>query len=472
MGIRMIKESREKMYSVDFNKPVKAYFMGIGGISMSGLAEVLLQEGFDVCGSDMKESDVTRRLKELGADIKIGQVRENITEDIDVIIYTAAIHPDNPEYVRATELAIPMLKRAELLGQIMDHYKYSVAVAGTHGKTTTTSMMSYILMEAGLDPTVSIGGMLDAINGNIRVGKSDYFITEACEYTNSYHALRPFVNIILNVDADHLDFFKNMENIKESFKTFAGNTVQGGALILNGDMDSTDFVAAGCCQRVITFGLKEENDYRAVDVSYDAAGLPTYTLISKEHEPVSVTLGVPGLHNVMNSMAAVASADYLGIDRELTIRGLGKCRSAKRRFEKKGITPEGVTVIDDYAHHPTEIKATLKSARELKPEKLCVIFQPHTYSRTKALLDEFAEALKLADEVLLADIYAAREKDDGSVSSKDLAELICERGGNAVYLGEFEKIEEYVKNNYKKNYMLITMGAGNVDSIGENLIKK
>ncbi len=460
------------MYKVDFDKPVKAYFMGIGGISMSGLAEVLLQEGFNVCGSDMKSSDVTKRLEELGADVKIGQVRENITEDIDVIIYTAAIHPDNPEYARATELSIPMLKRAELLGQIMEHYKYSVAVAGTHGKTTTTSMMSYILMEAKLDPTVSIGGMLDAINGNIRVGKSDYFITEACEYTNSYHALNPFVTIILNVDADHLDFFKNLENIKESFKTFAGNTVKGGVVVLNGDMDSTDFVASGTEQRVITFGLKEGNDYRAEEVSYDEAGLPTYTLISKGHDPIRVSLGVPGLHNVMNSMAAIASADYLGVDRGLTLKGLGKCKSAKRRFEKKGVTSAGVTVIDDYAHHPTEIAATLKSARELKPEKLCVIFQPHTYSRTKALLDEFAEALKVCDEVLLADIYAAREKDDGSVSSKDLAELIRVKGGNATYLGGFDKIEEYVINNYKKNYLLITMGAGNVDSIGDNLVKK
>ena len=460
------------MYQVDFNKPCKVFFIGIGGISMSGLAEILLMRGFSVCGSDMKESDIVGILRDKGAKVSIGQAASNITEDISCVIYTAAIHPDNPEFMQAQALGLPMLTRAELLGQVMKHYRYSIAVSGTHGKTTTTSMLSWILLEAETDPTVSIGGMLDVIGGNIRVGHTDYFVTEACEYTNSYHALSPYISIILNVDADHLDFFKDIHEIEDSFKTFAEKLPKDGLLIVNGDMDCTDYIKKDIVSRAITFGLNEDNNYRAIDITFDEMSHPTYTLSVDGVPAETVTLSVTGIHNVMNSLSAIAAADFLGIDRAATLRGLAKCSSAKRRFEKKGITADGITVIDDYAHHPTEISATLTAAKNLNAEKLVVCFQPHTYTRTKALLPEFAEALTLADEVLLADIYAAREKDDGSVSSKDLAEAINAKGGHAVYLGDFASITDYVKNNCKKNYLLITMGAGNIDSIGDLLLKK
>ena len=257
------------MYKVDFQKPIHVHFIGIGGISMSGLAEILLQEGFTVSGSDMKESEITAILTNLGATVHIGQVAENIDDSIDLVVYTAAIHESNPEFAEVKRRNIPMLSRAQLLGQIMLNYKYGIAVSGTHGKTTTTSMLSYVLLEAQTDPTISIGGMLDAIGGNIRVGQSEYFVTEACEYTNSYHAFHPYISIILNVDADHLDFFSGIEEIADSFKTFAELLPEDGLLVVNGDMQYYPHVTKDVKSRVITFGMHEGNDYSASDIVFD-----------------------------------------------------------------------------------------------------------------------------------------------------------------------------------------------------------
>ncbi len=459
------------MYKIDFNNKINVYFMGIGGISMSGLAEILISEGFSVSGSDVNESDIVKALKEKGAKINIGQVKENINSDIDLIVYTAAIREDNEEFIAAKNAGIPMLTRAELLGQIMDFYKYSIAVAGTHGKTTTTALISHIFLEGEKDPTISIGGILDVIGGNIRVGKSPYFITEACEYTNSYHAFNPFISIILNVDNDHLDFFKNIDNIVESFHVFATKLRPGGTLIINGDMEYFGRVVKGLDCDIISFGFGENCKYRAVDVKLDGSGHPSYKLYKDGQFITDVTLSVTGVHNAMNSLAAIAAADVLGIDMEVTKEGLRKCSSAKRRFEYKGTLSNNRTVIDDYAHHPTEIAATLRVAKEVAKGEVWCAFQPHTYSRTKALLPDFAEALSLSDHVLLADIYAAREKDDGSVSSRDLEGKLREKGVDAVYLGDFSEIEKYFLKNSKENDMLITMGAGNIVNLGENLLK-
>ncbi|MCM1084656.1 MAG: UDP-N-acetylmuramate--L-alanine ligase [Clostridium sp.] len=460
------------MYKVDFNKPCHVYFMGIGGISMSGLAAILLKEGFTVSGSDMKESDMTNKLKGLGANVIIGQVAENIQDTIDLVVYTAAIGTDNPEYVAACERNLPMLTRAQLLGQIMNNYKYSIAVSGTHGKTTTTSMMSHVLLAADTDPTVSIGGILDVIGGNIRVGSSEYFVTEACEYTNSYHAFNPYISIILNVDADHLDFFSGIEEIAASFKTFAEKLPDDGLLVVNGDMEYTDYICKDLNCDIHTFGLNEGNMYSATDITFDEEGHPTYTLVVNGEKKDTISLHATGLHNVTNSLSVIAVAARLGISMEHIKAGLFSCSSAKRRFEHKGITKNGVIVIDDYAHHPTEIAATLAAAQNTPHNELWCVFQPHTYTRTYALLDEFSKALSVCDHVLLADIYAAREKDTGMVSSKNLCDGINKMGGNAVYLGEFDKIKDYVEKNCKKNDLLITMGAGNVDSIGNTLLKK
>ncbi|HBZ03901.1 MAG TPA: UDP-N-acetylmuramate--L-alanine ligase [Lachnospiraceae bacterium] len=463
------------MYKVDLKNPKHAHFIGIGGISMSGLAEILADAGFTVSGSDMKDSDITDKLRKKGVKINIGQVASNITDDIDFVVYTAAIHEDNEEYQEAVKRNLPMLTRAKLLGQLMDNYKYSVAVAGTHGKTTTTSMMAHIMLAAKTDPTVSIGGILDAINGNIRVGSSDYFVTEACEYTNSYHEFRPYASIILNVDNDHLDFFKNIDNIAASFATYATKTVDGGILVVNGDMKYTDQIkeaVAGKNIKVVTFGKNDNNDYQARNITLNELGQPTYELYIEGQKKADVSLSVMGEHNALNSLAAIAASLYIGIDLEHILEGLKKCHSAERRFEYKGMSENGAYIYDDYAHHPTEIAASMKVAKAVVKNELWVAFQPHTYTRTKAHLTDFAKALSTADHILLADIYAAREIDDGSVSSKDLAEEIKKLGTDVTYLGDFSSIENYLKNNLNNNDMLITMGAGNIDSICDSLIKK
>ena len=462
------------MYKVDFNQPGRAYFMGIGGVSMSGLAEILVGEGFTVSGSDMNHSVTCDNLEAKGVSINYSQVAENITKDIDFIVYTAAIHPDNGEFVAAKELGIPMLTRAQFLGQIMENYKYTVAIAGTHGKTTTTSMMAYTLLEAGTDPTISIGGNLKVIDGNIRVGSTDYFVTEACEYTNSYHEFKPLISIILNIDNDHMDFFKTMDNVVASFAKYASLTREGGAVIVNGDspyIDSIREAVTGKNLTLITFGEGEGNDYRAVNTVLNDAGHPSYELFVKGEKRGTITLSVSGVHNAVNSLSVIAAADFLELPEKAVVEGLRKCASADRRFQYKGTLEGDKVIIDDYAHHPTEIAATLKLAKSIKKADLWVAFQPHTYSRTLAHLDSFAEVLSAADHVLLADIYAAREQDDGSVSSKDIEKRLIDLGCDAHYLGDFESIKNYFEKNSMSSDMLITMGAGNIDKVGVMLLQ-
>lgn len=459
------------MYQLDFNNPIHVHFIGIGGISMSGLAEILLKENFKISGSDAKSSDIIDNLISMGAIVNIGQSKENITDEIQLVVYTAAVHEDNPEYAECVRRNLPMLTRAQLLGQIMNNYKYSIAVSGTHGKTTTTSMLSQIFMEADTDPTISVGGILDSIGGNVRVGNSQYFVTEACEYTNSYHSLFPYISIILNVDADHLDFFSGIDEIIESFHTFAGNLPDNGHLIINGDMSCISKVTDNISCNIITFGMNESNYYHPIDIEADEQGHMNYTLVVNGEKQDRVHINIGGTHNVSNSLAAIAAADILGIDRSDCLNGLSCFSGVHRRFEYKG-TLGNVTVIDDYAHHPTEIKATLTTATHTPHNELWVVFQPHTYTRTKALFDEFADALKGFDHVIIVDIYAAREKDTGLVHAKDLANKIKESGTDARYLSTFEAVENYLLKNCKKNDLLITMGAGDVYLIGEELLGK
>ena len=459
------------MYQIDFKKPIHVHFIGIGGISMSGLAEILLKEGFTVTGSDSKGSDIVDKLISMGAMVNIGQCAANITDQIDLVVYTAAIHKDNEEFAECVKRQLPMLTRAQLLGQIMNNYKYSVAVAGTHGKTTTTSMLSQIFMEADVDPTISVGGILDSIGGNVRVGSSDYFVTEACEYTNSYHSFFPYISIILNVDADHLDFFSGIDEIIESFHTFATNLPDNGTLVVNGDMDCLPRVTRDLTCNIITFGMSSHNRYYPANIEADDMGHMNYTLVVDGKEKEQIHLNIGGTHNVTNSLAAIAVADILGIGHDAVLQGLAHFGGAHRRFERKG-TLGNVTVIDDYAHHPTEIKATLTTAIHTPHNELWVVFQPHTYPRTKALLNEFAEALKGFDHVILVDIYAAREPDTGLVSSKDLMEKIKEYGTDVRYFSTFDAVENYLLKNCKKNDLLITMGAGDVYLIGESLLGK
>ena len=459
------------MYQIDFHKPLHIHFIGIGGISMSGLAEILLEENFRISGSDAKASPLTRTLEERGAVIYYGQRAANIKDDVDVVVYTAAIHPDNPEFACAKEKGLPMLTRAELLGQIMRNYDTPIAISGTHGKTTTTSMVSHILLEGDCDPTISVGGILPAIHGNIRVGNSETFVTEACEYTNSFLSFFPKISVILNMDADHLDFFKDIDDIRHSFRKFAELLPSDGTLIINADTPEYETITRGLPCHVLTYGLEHEADYTAADITWDKYGHPSFSVLFQGKKIGSYYLRVPGIHNVSNALAAIAVGRLLELPDDVIVKGLGSFTGTDRRFQYKGEIG-GVTIIDDYAHHPTEIEATLHAAKNYPHQKLWCVFQPHTYSRTYALFDDFAKVLSVCDHVIVADIYAAREKDTGLVSSKQLAEKIASYGTDAFYLPSFMDIENYLLKNCKKNDLLITMGAGNVDSIGNELIKK
>ncbi|MDD6305885.1 MAG: UDP-N-acetylmuramate--L-alanine ligase [Clostridiales bacterium] len=457
------------MYNINFENPIHIHFIGIGGISMSGLAEILLEEHFTVSGSDSKESELTRHLEHMGVTVFYGQTAENITPNIDLVVYTAAICEDNPELMRAKEAGIPMISRAELLGQIMANYKNSIAVAGTHGKTTTTSMISQILLNAKADPTITVGGILKSLNGNLRVGKSDIFVSEACEYTNSFLHFYPKYSIVLNVEAEHLDFFKDIHDIRHSFRQFLSNTKKDGVILINGEIENYRELTDGLERKVITFGLSDACDYHPADIVFNEKACGTFTAMYHDTPVMKVSLNVPGMHNVSNALAAIALSLDLGLPKEFILAGLAAFGGANRRFQYKG-TVDGVTIIDDYAHHPTEIRATLTAAKNYPHNRLVLVFQPHTYSRTKAFLNDFADVLSLADMVVLADIYAAREKNTYGISSKDLLEQLKKTGTDCHYFPSFEEIEKFLLKNCMNGDLLITMGAGDIVTVGEHLL--
>jgi len=461
------------MYHVDFNNPIHVYFIGIGGISMSGLAEILLAEGFKVSGSDWNRSSLTDLLEQQGAHINYGrpQKAENITDDIDLVVYTAAVHADNPEFQEVVRRQIPALTRADFLGQLMRNYQTPIAVSGTHGKTTTTSMAADILLQANTDPTISVGGILRSIHGNIRVGRSDVFVTEACEYTNSFLSFFPKIGIILNIEEDHMDFFKDLADIRSSFRRFAQLIPKDGALIINSGIENYQEITQDLPCKVITFGLDPSSDYYPTDIEYDNLADATFCLHRKDLPDHMIHLNVPGEHNVLNALASLALSDLLKLPIDTAAQALLHFHGTDRRFEYKG-TINGITIVDDYAHHPTEIAATLHAAHNYPHKTLWCVFQPHTYTRTKAFLDDFAKALTLADKVILADIYAARETDTLGISSADIQSMIQNSGKECFYFHSFSEIEKFILENCINGDLLITMGAGDVVNIGENLLSR
>ena len=470
-GNRTYGRGRYFMYKINFEQPVHVHFIGIGGISLSGLAEILLKEGFAISGSDNKESALTSHLKKQGATIFYGQKASNIIDGIDVVVYTAAIHGDNEEYAQAIKKGLPMLSRAELLGQLMTNYDVPIAISGTHGKTTTTSMLSHILLAGEMDPTISVGGILKAIGGNIKVGKSELFVTEACEYTNSFLHFFPKISVILNIDEDHLDFFKDLDDIRCSFHRFAKLLPKDGTLIINGNIDKLDRITEGLDCRIIKYGDDSSMDYSATNISHNKLGEASFDLVKSGVFVDRISLSVNGDHNVSNALAAIAVSDLLGVSLDTMKKGLKEFTGTDRRFEYKG-EMDGVTIIDDYAHHPTEINATLTAAKYYPHRELWCVFQPHTYTRTKALFHEFVEALAHADHVVLSDIYAARETDNLGISSKDIADALKEKGCDAYYFSSFEDIQDFCVEKCQKGDLLITMGAGDVVNIGEELLKR
>jgi UDP-N-acetylmuramate--alanine ligase len=444
------------------------HFVGIGGISMSGLAEILLGRGYIVSGSDLNDSHIIKRLREKGATIHIGHSVDNV-KGADLVVYTAAIKEENPEIQEALRLKIPMMDRATLLGQLMKTFRYSIGVSGTHGKTTTTSMLSVIMNHAELDPTILVGGELDEIGGNIRTGNSNYFVTEACEYCNSFLKFYPYIAIILNIEEDHLDFFKDIDDIYESFLKYAQLVPRNGYVVgCADDLRVSKLLEQVNC-RTLSFGLNGSGDWSANNITYDEKGCASYRAVYKGQDMGRFSLTVPGEHNIYNALAASAAAWALGISREVIRDSLSTYSGTHRRFEKKGEL-NGITVIDDYAHHPTEIKATLKTAVNYPHKRLWCVFQPHTYTRTKKLFCDFVKSLSGIHELILVDIYAAREKDTGEIHSRDLAEAINNSGQSAIYLPSFEETVQHLRQNAESGDVIITMGAGTVHQIGEKFL--
>lgn len=458
------------MYQINFSQPCHIHFIGIGGISMSGLAEILMQEGFSISGSDARDSELTKKLESDGATLYFGQRASNIKDDVDVVVYTAAVHDDNPELVAARQKGLPTLSRAELLGQLMKNYRCAINVSGTHGKTTVTSMLSHILMAANVDPTITVGGILPAIGGNIRVGKNEYFLAEACEYTNSFLSFFPTHSIILNIKADHLDFFHDLDDIRHSFRLFAQKTPANGALIVNGEIENLSYITEGLPCSVLTFGKSENCDYYPVHITYNKLGFPEFDVMNHNTCLGHIQLSVPGEHNVINSLSAIALCLSLGFSFDVIQTGLLSFTGTNRRFQLKGTLAGGVRIVDDYAHHPDEILSTLTAAQKYPHKQIWCVFQPHTYTRTKALFDDFAKALSLADHVVLADIYAARETDTLGVSSKQLADAIQDLGADAYYFPTFDEIETFLLGHCTDNDLIITMGAGDIVKVGEALL--
>ncbi len=444
--------------------------IGIGGVGLSAIAEILLSRGYRVSGSDMKQSDITEGLSAKGAEIHIGHRAENV-ENADLIVYSAAIAEENPEIVRAREKNIPLASRAEVLGTLMDDFENSIAISGTHGKTTTTSMVSLILENARLEPTILVGGNLAEIGGNVKVGHSQYFVTEACEYRDSFLELRPKIEVILNIDSDHLDYFKDIDHIVSSFDKFAKAVPAGGKIIA---YDANPFVSRIIkdIPDAITYGYNANCTYHIADVSFDGEGMPSFRVNYRGEELGTVKLRVPGEHNILNAVGAFACCHQLGVDAAVIVETLGAFMGTQRRFDILGTTEDGVKLVDDYAHHPTEIKATLSAAHNIPHNRLWCLFQPHTYTRTLALFDDFAEAFEEADILILAEIYAAREKNIYKISSKELAEEIkrVHPDKKVYYMDTFEEIANYVKKNAEAGDLVITMGAGDIYKVGELII--
>ena len=441
----------------------RAHLVGIGGVSMCPLAEVLRGMGLQVQGSDMTESDTVRHLRSLGIPVAIGHNAENLG-DCDLVIRTAAVHDSNPEIAGAVARGIPVYERAQAWGAIMQRYPNALCVSGTHGKTTTTSMCTHIFMAAEADPTVMIGGTLPLLHAGYRVGQGDTIILESCEYCNSFLSFFPTVAVILNVEEDHLDFFKDLRDIQRSFRQFAELVPEAGSVIVNADNASAMEAVAGIAHPVFTFGLDHPADCTAANLQ-EVDGRPVFDVLVRGEKYAHVELHVYGHHNVLNALAAASAAYVLGLPGRAVEAGLASFTGAGRRFEHKG-TYHGAEVYDDYAHHPDELHALFTTAKEMGYQRLVVAFQPHTYSRTAKLFDRFVEELKIPDVAILAEIFAAREQNTLGISSADL----CRNVPGAVYCSTLDKVADQLRQVARPGDLILTVGAGDIYRAGEKLL--
>ena len=454
----------------DLNKYKHIHLIGIGGISMSAIAETLKNWNFKVTGSDLSQSKITDNLNNHGIKTTIGHDVEN-AKNADLIIYSAAISESDPEMVAAKENNVPLVGRGEFVGYLTKLYKEAICISGTHGKTTTTSMISVCFVEAEKDPSIEVGALLDAIGGNYRVGNSDYFILESCEYKGNFLKFFPNTEVILNIDNDHLDYYKTFENIVKTFKDFALLLDENGLLVTNADDENCLKLKEYCKGKFITYGVNNQDaNFVAKNISFDKNGFPSFDVYKNGELLGSLSLSVAGNHNVLNALATVAVCDYYSIDIKTMATALKKFTGAERRLEYKGSLNNTISIFDDYAHHPTEILATVNAINNKTFNKSWVIFQPHTYSRTLNHLNEFAEAISKFDNIILLDIYAAREQNTYNISSKDLANKIKELGKDCLYMPDFDEVVSYIKEHAKDDDIIITLGAGTVTKIGPMIL--
>ena len=446
------------------------HFIGIGGSSMSGLARFMLQKGCTVSGSDRNASHKTEALEKLGVKVYIGHNAENV-HGADLVVYSAAIPESNPERAEAKRLGIPQVERAVLLGRLMSTFDQAVCVSGTHGKTTTTSMIAQIFVEAGEDPGVHIGGELDAIGGGTRVGGGSTFIAEACEYSGSFWHFYPTIAVILNIDEDHLDFYKDLDDIEASFKRFAGLVPEDGWVVGWGDDPRVRHVLSALKCRTRTYGLEPYNELRAEDISYDELGRPRFTVTLYGHPLCEVELAVSGEKNLLDALAAIAVSDIAELPMSRVSETLSHFTGAHRRFDLTSVT-DGVRIYQDYAHNPAEMKTAIHIAAMQPHETLWAVWQPHTYSRTKALFNGFVETFDEADHVLITDIMGARESDPGDIKSEMFLEPLRARGKKVDVTPTFDDAEAYLRSHWHSGDLVITLGCGNIDLLNEQIAKK
>ncbi len=456
----------------------KIHMIGIGGVSMSGIALILKKEGYTITGSDKFEGDMVEILRNNDIPVFIGSNAE-LVKDADIVVYTSAINQHDPEFVRAKALNKPVYERAKFLGILLKCYDTPICIAGTHGKTTTTSMVSSIFLDAGLDPNVQVGSKFKKLNNlNYRIGDSEFFILEACEYVDSFLNFPHQTATILNIDEDHLDYFSGIEEIKESFKKFILMLPKKGILVINkDDINCTDVINNLQEQlsekeiEILTFSIGDPTaTICAKNMSCNLKGFYSFDIINKKDKSTyKFYLTVPGIHNVYDALAAITTSYAHGISFKTMQKTLSEFCGAKRRFEFKKELPENILIYDDYAHHPTEIKATLSAAKQKEHKRIIAVFQPHTYSRTKELLDDFSTSFFDCDIAIISDIYAAREIDDGSISSRDLVDKLKENNVNALYIPKFEDITEYLKKIMKSGDIILTIGAGNITYLSDTL---
>lgn len=447
------------------------HLIGIGGISMSAIAETLHNWNYTVTGSDLTQSDITDSLNKHGIKTTIGHDLEN-AKISDLIVYSAAINESDPEMVIAKENNIPLIGRGEFVGYLTKLYKETICISGTHGKTTTTSMLSVCFINANLDPSIEVGAILDSIGGNYRVGKSDFFILESCEYKGNFLKFHPHTEIILNIDNDHLDYYKTFENIVKTFKDFSLLLPQDGLLVTNAD-DKNCFELKNIVKsKFISYGIENQDaDFIAKNIKFDKNGFAIFDVYKQNNFYSKISLSVAGNHNILNALACICVCDYYNISSEIIAKSLKQFTGAERRLEFKGTLSKNINIYDDYAHHPTEITATAKAIKNKTYNESWVVFQPHTYSRTKNHLNDFSTAISNFDHIIVLDIYAAREKNTFDISSKDLVNKINSKGKNAIYMPDFNEVVSYLKNNVKENDIIITLGAGTVTQIGPMLLE-